>query len=192
MTYSNGHGGSAVSLDDRKRRVRQAARRIMAACDPSLGVDVSARITRAGMIPDGLSVAGFMPLGREIDMAPLLQALRSAGHLVALPRTPARGLPLSFHRWSLDDTLQREAFGTLTSDGPEIVPDLLLVPMLAFDRRCHRLGYGGGYYDRTLAARPGTRTIGCAYGAQEVPDLPVDATDLPLDVIVTEREVIHP
>ena len=191
MTNSNGHGGSAPSLDDRKRLLRTVARLALAACDPALGLDVAAQIARCGLIPSGASVAGFLPLGHEIDMAPLLRSLWEAGHVVALPRTPARGLPLSFHRWAPDDPLQREAFGTLTSAGPEIDPDIILVPLLAFDRRCHRLGYGGGYYDRTLAARPGIPTLGCAYAGQEVAEVPIGPMDRRLDMVVTEREVIR-
>ena len=71
-----------------------------------------------------------------------------------------------------------------------MTPDLLLVPLLAFDRRGHRLGYGGGYYDRTIAAHPGIRTIGCAYAAQEVQEVPAGPTDMRLDAIATERELI--
>ncbi len=190
MTYSNGHGGSVTDLDSRKRQARKLAKAVMAGCDPALGGAVARRIIEAGLIPANASIAGFIPLGREIDMVPLLHTLRKAGHGVALPRTPARGFPLSFHRWSVRDVLQREAFGTMTSDGPEMDPDLLLIPMLAFDRRGYRLGYGGGYYDRTLAARPGIRTIGCAYAALEVAELPVEPTDRRVEVIVTEREII--
>jgi 5-formyltetrahydrofolate cyclo-ligase len=173
-----------------KRQARLAAKAVMAGCDPGLGQIVARRILEAKLVPAKAVVAGFLPLGREIDMAPLLRSLREAGHSVALPRTPARGFPLSFRRWDAGDALRPEAFGTMTSDGPEIDPDLLLVPMLAFDRRGYRLGYGGGYYDRTLAARPGIRTIGCAYAALEVPELPTDPNDRTLEVIVTEREII--
>jgi 5-formyltetrahydrofolate cyclo-ligase len=170
--------------------MRRTAKAVMAGCDPGLGQAVAQRIAEAGLIPANAVVGGFLPLGREIDMGPLLRFLREAGHRLALPRTPARGFPLSFHRWGPGDALRPEAFGTMTSDGPEVDPDVLLVPMLAFDRRGYRLGYGGGYYDRTLAARPGIRTIGCAYAALEVPELPIDATDQRLQVIATEREII--
>ena len=86
--------------------------------------------------------------------------------------------------------LRRERFGTMTSKGPEVIPDLLLVPLLAFDRRGHRLGYGGGFYDRTIAALPGVRTIGCAYAALEVREVPAGPTDVALDAIATEDEFI--
>ena len=151
---------------------------------------VGASIIAAGLIEPGMVVAGFWPLDQEVDMVPLLRQLREGGHVVALPRTPPRGQPLGFRRWRVDDGLERERWGTTTSTGPAMIPNLLLVPMLAFDRRGHRLGYGGGYYDRTLADQPRLRTIGCAYAAQEVFALPVGPMDVPLHTIVTEREVI--
>jgi 5-formyltetrahydrofolate cyclo-ligase len=179
-------------LDDRKRAIRASARVILQGCDPDDGVAIGHRLRASGLIQPGMIVAGFLPLGREVNLAPFLQALRAEGHVVGLPRTPPRGAPLTFHRWGDGDTLQPERFGTLTSDGPAITPDMLLVSMLAFDRNCHRLGYGGGYYDRTLAARPGILAIGCAHAAQERDDIPVGPTDLPLGCIVTERELITP
>ena len=159
-------------------------------CDPALGRLAGEQVIRSGLIAPGMVVAGFWPLGHEIDMTPLLHALRAAGHTVALPRTPPRGNPLAFHRWAASDGLARERFGTMTSTGPSVTPDLLLVPLLAFDRRGHRLGYGGGYYDRTLAAWPGIATIGCAHAAQEVAELPTGPHDMRLRAIATEREVI--
>jgi 5-formyltetrahydrofolate cyclo-ligase len=179
-----------MPLDDRKQAVRAAARLVLQGCDPAAGTLVGQRVLASGLIQPGMVVAGFLPLGHEVDIAPLLRALRDAGHIVGLPRTPPRGQPLTFHRWGHDDPLRPERFGTQTSDGPEIAPDLLLVSMLAFDRCCHRLGYGGGYYDRTLAARPGIRAIGCAHAAQERDDIPTGPTDLPLGWIATERELI--
>ena len=188
MTNSIGQGGSALILDGLKRAARARALAIMQSCDPAAGLAVAERIRPH--LPPGAVVAGFHPLGRELDITPLLVSLRDAGSVVALPRTPPRGQPLGFHRWAEGDGLQRERFGTMTSDGPPVDPTVLLVPLLAFDRSGGRLGYGGGYYDRTIAARTGIRTIGCAYGALEVPAVPVGATDEVLDAIATETEFI--
>ena len=105
--------------------------------------------------PDTAAIAGFWPMGREINIRPLLVALAESGRAVLLPETPPRGQPLRFRRWRPGCAMVPERFGTLRPDGEVAVPGLLLVPLLAFDRAGRRLGYGGGYYDRTLAALPG-------------------------------------
>ena len=137
-------------------------------------------------VPPGAMVAGFWPLAGEIDVRPLLMALHEAGHPLCLPRTPPRGQPLAFHRWRPGDALRAGRFGTFAPDGPLAVPDLLLVPLLAFDRSGRRLGYGGGYYDRTLAGLPGARTIGCAFAAQEAACVPAGPADILLGAVATE------
>ena len=190
MTSSNGQGGSALTLDDRKRSMRAASLRLMERCDPVAGQAVAGNILAHLRLVAPIVVAGFYPLNRELDVTPLLRQLRQAGHVVALPRTPARGLPLSFHRWANDEDLRPDRFATTTSCGPVVAPDLILVPLLAFDRRGHRLGYGGGFYDRTIAGLPGVHTIGCAYAALECPEVPSGTTDMPLACIATEREFI--
>jgi 5-formyltetrahydrofolate cyclo-ligase len=110
--------------------------------------------------------------------------------------TPKRGRPLSFREWAPGCELKDGGFGTrIPVRGGWIVPEVLIVPLVAFDRRGGRLGYGGGFYDRTLAmlrAAGPTFAIGFAWGAQEDEDLPLEATDAPLDLIVTEAEVIRP
>ena len=143
----------------------------------------------AGMSPRTV-VAGFWPMGSEIDVRPLLLALIGRGHLVLLPETPPRGQPLRFRAWRPGTPMIAERFGTARPDGPLHDPDVLLVPLLAFDARCRRLGYGGGYYDRTIAAHPGIRTLGCAYASQQVDAVPVLPHDAPLDAVATERGVI--
>ena len=137
-------------------------------------------------------VAGFWPLPGEIDIRPLLLALLGRGHLVGLPETPPRGQPLTFRRWRPGTPLIAERFGTRRPDGPVLTPTLLLVPLLAFDGRCNRLGYGGGYYDRTVAALPGVCTVGCGFAAQQVDAVPVLPHDAPLDAVATEAGIVWP
>ncbi len=178
-------------LDDFKRAARKAALRRRAGCDPALGQQLGRKLLEAGLIPSGAVVAGFWPLPGEIDMRPLLHTLHESGHAVLLPRTPPRGQALSFHRWMPGEPLLPGAFGTAHPGGPPLAPRIVLAPLLAFDRTGGRLGYGGGYYDRTLAALPGVVAIGCAFAIQEVDRVPAGPHDMKLQAIATERGVIH-
>lgn len=131
-------------------------------------------------------------MGDEVDLRPLFHSLCEEGWQILTPETPPKGSPLLFRQWKPACSMQEGRFGTVHPDGPVDVPDVILVPMLAFDRRGYRLGYGGGYYDRTLAALPDARPIGYAFSVQEVPHIPVGPFDVPLPVIVTEKEDIVP
>ncbi|MDO9501926.1 5-formyltetrahydrofolate cyclo-ligase [Falsiroseomonas sp.] len=175
-----------------KAEARKAALARRAACDPALGSALTTHLLRDAPPPPGAIVAGFWPMGAEIDIRPALHALHARGHRIALPVTPRRGNPLAFRQWQPGDTLTRGPLGT-SQPGPEaapLTPDWLLVPLLAFDRAGHRLGYGGGYYDRTLATLPGATAIGVAYACQEVDEVPVGVDDAPLTAIATESGVI--
>jgi 5-formyltetrahydrofolate cyclo-ligase len=158
--------------------------------DPLAGEALAALVLRDLAFPIGAVVAGVWPMPGEMDLRPLLHALHARGHPIALPETPARGNPLLFRRWTPTSAMVRERFGTYRPDGDPIVPDILFVPLLAFDRRGFRLGYGGGFYDRTLAALPGRLAVGFGYAAQEVDRVPAEPHDIPLATIATEREII--
>ena len=135
-------------------------------------------------------------MGDEIDPRPLMGRLHESGHVCALPVVAAKGEPLRFRAWSPGMTLQLKAFG-LSEPPPEaaiVIPELLLVPLLAFDAGGYRLGYGGGYFDRTLTRlrdSDAVLAVGVAYAAQEVAEVPRDGSDQPLDWIVTEAESIR-
>jgi 5-formyltetrahydrofolate cyclo-ligase len=169
-------------------RTESIARR--AACDPADGATLKLHVLENAPPPPGAVVAGFWPLPGEIDIRPLLETLHGRGHEIVLPVTPARGEALTFRLWTPGAELVRERFGTVRPTGAEKRPDCLFVPLLAFDRAGRRLGYGGGYYDRTLAALPGAVAIGCAFAAQEVENVPVNPHDIPLHGVATERELI--
>ncbi len=138
----------------------------------------------------GAVVAGFWPMPGEIDIRPLLIELDARGHRVLLPETPPLGQKLIFRHWHPGAAMVRERFGTHRPDGEVGVPNYVLVPLLGFDRFGHRLGYGGGYYDRTLAALPGAVKVGCAFAAQQLERLPVAAFDVRLNAVATEFGVI--
>ena len=143
----------------------------------------------------GAPLSGYLPIRTEIDPRPAMEAAAAHGP-VGVPVIDGPGLPLRFRAWTPDATLVPGPFGAhIPETGDWIVPAVLILPLVAFTRAGHRLGYGGGFYDRTLerlrAAGPVT-AIGFAYAAQEAESLPIEATDQPLDLIVTEAGVIVP
>jgi 5-formyltetrahydrofolate cyclo-ligase len=157
-----------------------------------MGAKLAAHLLDEMPPPPGVAVSGFWPMGEEVDVRPLLAALHGRGHPVLLPQTPPLGQPLVFRHWHPGIAMIEEPFGTRYPDGEVGLPAWLLVPLLAFDRAGRRLGYGGGYYDRTLATLPGAVAVGCAYACQEVREVPAGPLDVRLDAIVTERGVIIP
>jgi len=156
----------------------------------SCGEALAAHILRDCPPPGGAVVSAFWPLGEEIDLRPLMHALHARGHAIVLPVTPKRGNPLTFRRWRPGDVMQTERFGTLRPTGEEMTPDFLLVPLLAFDAAGGRLGYGAGYYDRTLAGLAGAFRLGCAYAAQQVDEVPMGPYDIRLHAVATERAIL--
>lgn len=176
-------------LEAAKRAARVRARGVRAGCDPGGGAALAAHVLGAGVVPAGV-VSGFWPIGDEIDIRPLLMGLHDRGCQVVLPEVVAPGRGLRFRLWVPGEQLVPGRYGTAHTEGPELVPDTLLIPLLAFDRRGGRLGYGGGYYDRSLHALPGRLLIGCAYAAQEVPAVPTGPHDIALHKVATESGVI--
>jgi 5-formyltetrahydrofolate cyclo-ligase len=146
-------------------------------------------------VPDGATVSGYAPMKSEISPLPLMRGLAEAGARLALPVVAGRGKPLIMRAWSFGAALGSGVWGIRepTPDAPEVFPDILLVPLAAFDRRGHRIGYGAGYYDMTitrLRAMKPVMAIGLAFAAQEIDKVPATALDAPLDLVLTEREVI--
>lgn len=140
-------------------------------------------------------VAGTWPIRSELDARPLMQALAGLGHMLCLPVLNPSSPILQFRHFCFGDTLLAQHYGIKVPEAhqPLRTPQLVLCPLLAFDRKGGRLGYGGGYYDATLRGlrRHGPITaIGLAYAAQEVANVPTDAWDEGLDMVVTEKEVI--
>ena len=170
-----------------KQAARARARELRAACDPALGERLAGHVLAHD--PPGEVVAGFWPLPGEIDSRPLLHALHARGRRIVLPVTPAGAEKLAFRVWAPGAKLQPGRFGTSHPAGPEAVPDLILVPFLAFDRAGRRLGYGGGFYDRTLAALPAAAAIGCGFAALELDEVPAGPYDATLHAVATERGV---
>jgi 5-formyltetrahydrofolate cyclo-ligase len=155
--------------------------------DPAVGATLAEHVLRELPIETGAAVAGVWPFRDEIDLRPLWHGLHARGHAVLLPETTPPGQGLIFRRWNPDCAMIRERFGTVCPDGEVATPDLIFVPFLAFDRAGHRLGYGGGYYDRTLAAHPNVPAVGFGFAALVVPTVPAEAHDRRLEIIFTEK-----
>jgi len=191
-----------TTLEEQKRRLRaeaKARRAAAAEAAPTVAREaaqaVCSNLRSAIALPAGAVVSAYWPMARELDPRPLMTELASDGHALALPVVVGAARPLVFRAWSPGDRLEPAAFGTQvpSADKRELTPAVILAPLLAFDRHGYRLGYGGGFYDRTLgdlrAAGP-VLAVGLAYAAQEVPAVPHDPTDERLDWVVTESEAI--
>lgn len=139
-------------------------------------------------------VAAYWPIRDELDCKPVLTRLMDEGQPVCLPVVLGDDQPLQLRLWEQGASLYPSGFGTLAPDdnARQVDPDVVLMPLLGFDRYGTRLGYGGGYYDRTLASLSRLpRLIGFAFAAQELDHVPRDAHDVPLDAVVTEQGVRH-
>jgi 5-formyltetrahydrofolate cyclo-ligase len=146
-------------------------------------------------VPAGAYVSGFMPLKHEINPVPLLQSLANAGASLALPVVIERGKPLVMRAFVFGDPLLSGVWGIREPppEAPEVFPDIMIVPLLAFDRRGHRIGYGAGYFDLTINAVRARKTVvavGIAFAAQEIPQVPATPRDARLDLVLTEQGVI--
>ena len=146
-------------------------------------------------LPSGGIAAGYIAHDGEMDPMPVMESLRARGFGLALPCVAARGQPLAFRLYRPGDALVSGARGLMEPepDADEAEPDLILVPIVAFDACGYRLGRGGGHYDRTLAALRANKpvlAVGLAFSCQNVPDLPRAAHDARLDWIVTETAVV--
>ncbi|MDB5478683.1 MAG: 5-formyltetrahydrofolate cyclo-ligase [Alphaproteobacteria bacterium] len=137
----------------------------------------------------------YMPLKGEVSCRSIIQTLTAQGHTTCLPAVVARDTPLAFRLYKPGDKLERGIMGPMepAHSAREVVPDVIVIPMLGFTRGRYRLGYGTGFYDRSIEALRKTKsikTVGLAYSLQEMVDFPVEIHDIPLDAVITEKEVI--
>ncbi|UZK70982.1 5-formyltetrahydrofolate cyclo-ligase [Sphingomonas sp. S1-29] len=139
----------------------------------------------------GAIVASYIPLGSEADPAALIDAALAHGCTLALPHVIDRANPMRFLEWHPATPLEPGIFGLRQppATARDVAPDIVLVPLVAFDPTLHRLGQGAGYYDRALAGLPDAWRLGIAWSVQQVPQVPVDPWDVPLHGVVTERSV---
>lgn len=185
-----------MDLSEKKAALRKRA---FAARAASFGV-ASVKDANAALLAEigpvtGKIVAAYMTMRTELDPTPTMQAL-AAGNRICVPVIEARGQPLKFREWTPGCDMVDGPFGArVPASGDWLEPEIVIVPLVAFDADCNRLGYGGGFYDRTLerlrALRP-TRAIGFAYAAQQMAGLVLEPTDQRLDAVVTEAGVHRP
>jgi 5-formyltetrahydrofolate cyclo-ligase len=155
---------------------------------------IATRMPPLEIMPSAI-VAGYAPIRSEIDPAQLMQSFAARGAALAMPAISARNAALAFRAWKKGEALAPGVFGIPepSATAAEVVPDILLVPLAAFDRAGHRIGYGAGYYDRTLAQlreRKIVTAIGLAFAVQEIPQVPALAHDVRLDYVLTETELL--
>ncbi len=189
-----------MDIAEIKRKARSAASRRRAEAHALLKDTAGVALADRGLPVEASTapgvVSGFIPYKSEITTMPLLHALRRQGWRTALPVVIAAKRPLVFRAWSPGEPLAPGVWDIPVplEDAPEVEPDVLLVPLLAFDRRGFRLGYGGGFYDRTLEklrAMKKVLAIGVAYHAQMVEEVPAAIHDAPLDFVMTEQETFR-
>jgi 5-formyltetrahydrofolate cyclo-ligase len=188
----------APSIDDLKKTIRRdavARRDGLPAADRAKAAETIAARPFPIAIKPGMVVSGFSSLKSEINPVPLMRKLADQGAQLALPVVAGKGQPLIMRAWSFGEPLDSGVWGIREpkADAPEVAPDILIVPLLAFDRTGNRIGYGAGYYDMTIArlrAMKPTVAIGIAFAAQEIAEVPVTPRDERLDLVLTEREII--
>ncbi len=188
---------SSDTIAENKTKLREATLAQRDALPPEVRAAAAETIAERGIPFDvkGKIVSGFMPIKTEINPLPLMNRLADAGASLALPRIAGRGKPLSMRAWAVGDLFEKGQWGIREpqSSAPEVVPDIVLAPLAAFDRKGNRLGYGAGYYDMTIKAARAKKpviVIGLAYSIQQFNEVPVTERDERLDLVLTEREII--
>lgn len=186
-----------VNIDQAKVALRTQARKrrdeLSSANRREAIIALARRLTRRLPLRPSDIVAGYWPTGSEMDCRPFLEAACARHIICALPVVTAKGAPLDFHPWQPSDILTAGNFGIMIPAAPSapVIPTIVLVPLLAFDMSGHRLGYGGGYYDRTIKLlRKGASVwaIGVAFDVQRVDNLPNGAHDERLNAVATESD----
>jgi 5-formyltetrahydrofolate cyclo-ligase len=187
------------NIGEEKSALRVEAKRLRAGMHKMYGIEASEgaakhafHLLKGETTP---AVVGlYWPIGDELDPRFLQIQLEQSGFKTTLPCITHKTDPLEFRLWGQGDPLIKGAYDILEpeKEAPKVVPDILIVPLLAYDERCYRLGWGGGFYDRTIAEYPHIRTFGFAYAAQIVNHVPNESHDLPLHGVITETGILFP
>ncbi|MDG1438909.1 MAG: 5-formyltetrahydrofolate cyclo-ligase [Emcibacteraceae bacterium] len=180
-----------------KNTIRNSAKEVRdlihASDDGMAARNIAAKIVMLEELDEVKTVAGYYPIKDELDLLVTLKVLHAARFPLALPSIIEKNRPLEFRAWDMRTQLVDGPFGTKESIEDQVVPEVILVPLLAFDAKGGRIGYGGGFYDRTLAAlkeeTTNTLAIGIAYEGQKLAEVPMEDYDQRLDMVVTEQNI---
>jgi len=182
-----------------KQAMRVEAKRIRAGAMQMYGLKAAEKAAEHGFqllssFEKHAVIGAYWPIGDELDPRFLMHRLTQAGYRTALPVVTGKNKPLVFRLWENGDPLEAGSFGTMhpCGDAPAVIPNALIAPLLAYDADCYRLGWGGGFYDRTLASHSEIKAFGFAYGAQIVDHVLREDHDWPLQGVITEEGVILP
>ncbi len=162
---------------------------------PKVADILAAKILLLREMRNAKIISAYYTIGSEMDVLPALKAFHVAHHDICLPIVVKKDSPLLFRKWDFKSELEEAAHGIKQppASAEELMPDIIIVPLLAFDESCMRIGYGGGFYDRTIAAyRDKGRefiTVGAAFEGQKIDHVPCEAFDQKLDIIVTEEKI---
>jgi len=187
-----------IHIAEQKKAIRREAvarRDALPAAERAMAAETIAARPFPLAIGPGMVISGFSPLKSEINPLPLMRKLADSGARLALPVVAGKGRPLIMRAWAFGEPLNSGVWGIREPkpEAAEVAPEILLVPLLAFDRAGNRVGYGAGYYDMTVAklrALKPVLAVGIAFAAQEFPSVPVTPRDVRLDLVLTERETI--
>ena len=187
-----------ASIKDLKSELRRSAfakRDALPAPMRAAAAETIAGRTFPVPVPAGAVVSGYSPMNSELNPVPLMRKLADAGAQLALPVVQGRGKPLVMRAWSFGEALTSGIWGIRepTAQAAEVFPDIMLVPLAAFDRAGHRIGYGAAYYDMTIArirAMKPVIAVGLGFAAQEADTIPVEPHDARLDLVLTEHEIV--
>jgi 5-formyltetrahydrofolate cyclo-ligase len=142
-----------------------------------------------------LVISAYMPIRTEVSPIPTMERMVARGRKVCVPVIVGEGVPLEFHQWTPDTEMVEGAFGAyIPKNGIKLIPDIVITPLLAFDAHGYRMGYGGGFYDRSfeqIAAVKDVQAVGYAYSDQEVLLVPREETDFPLNAVITEKGILE-
>lgn len=193
MNFSKAQAG-ADDPREAKKKLRLLGKETRARVIAQSGQEAAQGLAQHGLDfcspAPGSVISGFSAFGEELDPAPLMARLAEEGHTLALPVMVAKAQPLIFRAWKPGDPMKEAMWGIMEprDEAPQVRPDVLLVPLLAFDERGYRVGYGGGFYDRTIAGLQAEKpivTVGLALDELKVARVPTDQYDQPLDWVLT-------